>query len=187
MVRRPSPHASAGSATVSAFCPWSGPRPRQSCRVPPPISITPATAIEHAHMRVARTARHRSTTSHAYLKATDADGAFARLRPVGRACAPCRAVSCLATSVASARLLPGLWGLFDRDHSGGRARQPGLIQSTHKAVFNFLQLGRRAQERLCLFSSSQSGLTPTTSNYQMKILFDFGPASHRLNTRTNSV
>jgi len=172
-VRRPSPHASAGSATASAFRPRSPPPERQR-------SSTHTCAV-------ARAAHHRNTTSHAYLKATDADGAFARLRPVGRACAPCRAVSCLATSVASARLLPGLWGLFDRDHSGGRARQPGLIQSTHKAVFNFLQLGRRAQERLCLFSSSQSGLTPTTSNYQMKILFDFGPASHRLNTSTNSV
>ena len=61
----------------------------------------------------------------------------------------------------------------------------GLVQST-PGVFDFLHLGD-APERLCLFSFSQSGSTPTTINYHMEILFDFGLASHRLNTRTSSV
>jgi hypothetical protein len=83
-------------------------------------------------------------------------------------------------------------GLFDIGRRGGRARQPSLGQPrsgpehTQGCVW-FPAAGEIGQERLCLFSSSQPDPTPTTSNYQMEIVFDFGPASHRLYTRTSSV
>lgn len=110
-------------------------------------------ARTHARSRAQPTIACNTTSiSRVPKSATDADGAFARLRPVGRARA--RAVSCLGISVASARLLA-----FFRGPSGCRCSDRCLPRH---AVLCFLRRRRdhssqhgKRNETICGFGVHQ--------------------------------